>query len=158
ARARGADRGTDRGTRGRGRTAERDGEYDGERHPAAAQPATGLVADALSEFAGPACTATVAAVLAAAPLLLASGRTARVLRPMALAFGAALAVSMLVTLLVTPALAAVVLTVRWREPRVAGLLCRFEGLYRDLLRRGGLRIPRPVLAALLVIGIGGLAL
>jgi Cu/Ag efflux pump CusA len=131
---------------------------DGGRDAAAALPATGLVADALSEFAGPLCTATVAAVLAAAPLLLASGLTARFLRPMALAFAAGLAVSMLVTLLITPALAAVVLAVRWREPRLAGLLCRFDGLYRDLLRRGGLRIPRPVLAALLVIGIGGLAL
>jgi Cu/Ag efflux pump CusA len=136
------------------RDAARDGELDAE----AAQPAPGLVADALSEFAGPVCTATVAAVLAAAPLLLASGLTTRFLRPMALAFAAALAVSMLVTLLITPALAAVVLAIRWREPRLAGLLCRFAGLYRELLRRGGLRVPRPVLAALLVIGIGGLAL
>lgn len=128
------------------------------RCPDAARPAAGLVADALSEFSGPLCTATVAAVLAAAPLLLASGLTARFLRPMALAFTAALTVSMIVALLITPALAAAVLAVRWREPRVAGLLCRFDGLYRDLLRRGGLRIPRPVLAALLVIGLGGLAL
>ena len=140
------------------RALARDATREGKSDAGPAQPATGLVAVALSEFAGPLCTATVAAVLAAVPLLLASGLTARFLRPMALAFAAALAVSMLVTLLITPALAAVVLAVRWREPRLAGLLCRFDGLYRDLLRRGGLRVPRPVLAALLIIGIGGLAL
>jgi multidrug efflux pump subunit AcrB len=125
--------------------------------PAGGPAASLLLADALTEFRGPLCTAAVAILAAAAPLLLASGLTAEFVRPMALAFVLSVAVSMVVALVVTPALTVVLMAPRWRGPRIPGLLARFGGFYRDLLGRG-LRIPRLALLVLLIIGLGGLAL
>jgi len=127
------------------------------RGPGPGQPVSGLVAGALGEMSGPLCTATLAVVLSAAPVLAASGLTARFLRPMALAFALSVAVSVIVALAVTPALAATLLAVGWRGPRIPGLLARFGVLYQGLLGRG-LRIPRTALLALLAAGLGGLAL
>jgi Cu/Ag efflux pump CusA len=70
-----------------------------------------LVAAACGDLRGALCCAGLAALLCAAPLLLATGPTAAFLRPAAAGFVLAVAVSMVVAVTVTPALAAVLLTV-----------------------------------------------
>ncbi len=61
---------------------------------------------------------SVVAVICVAPLFVATGLTATFLRPMVLAFGFAVIASMLVALIISPALAAILLSVGTkREPR-----------------------------------------
>ena len=120
------------------------------------RPPPGLDTRASGEFRGPACAATLAIALSAAPLVFAYGLTANFLRPMVLAFVLALAVSMVLALVLTPALAGVLLAVRPPALRVPALLTHLEWRYASLLGRM-LRLPRLALPALLVAGLAGLA-
>lgn len=74
-------------------------------------PAPRLVAAACGRLRGSLTAAGLAALLCVVPLLLATGRTASFLRPMAVAFALAVIAAMVVAVTVTPALAAVLLTV-----------------------------------------------
>src|SRR5215469_3475401 len=68
-----------------------------------------LAVAACGELRGPLCAATLAVLVAAAPVALLSGLTGTFLRPMVLAFALAVTASMVVALTVTPALAALLL-------------------------------------------------
>ena len=70
-----------------------------------------LIASACADMRGTLTGAGLAALLSAVPLLLATGPTASFLRPMAVSFALAVIASMVVAATVTPALAAVLLTV-----------------------------------------------
>jgi len=73
-------------------------------------PITSRVAVAYREFGRTFAGASLVALVCAAPLFVASGLTATFLRPMVLAFGLAVIASMVVALVVSPALAAILLT------------------------------------------------
>src|SRR4029077_617601 len=92
------------------------------------------------ELRGPLCAAALAVLAAAAPVALIPGLTGTFLRPMVLAFMLCVAVSTLVALTVTPALAAVALGAgRRREPRNRAR--RTSRAYQATLR-GVMRAPR----------------
>lgn len=120
-------------------------------------PAAHAVAAAALDFRGPLGSAALAILLTAVPLVAASGLTATFLRPMAMAFVLAVAVSTVVALVVTPALAAVLFAAGRRRPRVPALVTGLGALHRSLLGRA-LRLPRWALPALLAAGLAGLAL
>jgi Cu/Ag efflux pump CusA len=114
------------------------------------------------ELRGPLCAATLAVLVAATPVALASGPTGAFLRPMVLAFMFAVAASMVVALTVTPALAAVLLGgdrppdrpggwARVASRRVPATL--LDEAYRATLRLA-LRMPRRILAVLCLAGLG----
>jgi Cu/Ag efflux pump CusA len=137
----------------------RSGPRDGSR-PSGAEVARA----ACGELRGPLCAATLAVLVAVAPVAFVSGLTGAFLRPMVLAFVLAVVASMLVALTVTPALAAVLLGgdrsprpgPSWSRP-AAGRVLSGPGLaYRAALRRA-LRLPRWVLAVLCLAGLGTLA-
>ena len=111
------------------------------------EPAARLVLAACGEFRGALCGATLAVLLSVVPLYFATGLTATFLRPMVLAFGLAVATSMVVALTVTPALAAVLLGFGRPSPRGARLRRRLEAGYLSSLD-WVLRAPRVTLPAL----------
>ena len=111
------------------------------------ESAASLVLAACGEFRGALCGATLAVLLSVVPLYFATGLTATFLRPMVLAFGLAVATSMVVALTVTPALAAVLLGFGRPRPRGARLRRRLEAGYLRALDRV-LRAPRAALLAL----------
>jgi Cu/Ag efflux pump CusA len=114
-----------------------------------------------ADLRGPLCAATLAVLVAAAPVALLSGLTGTFLRPMVLAFALAVTASMVVALTVTPALAALLLggsrrpirNRRWA--RLASRPARGR-VYRAVLRRA-LGTPRWILAVLCLAGLGALA-
>jgi len=119
-----------------------------------------LAIAACSDLRGPLCTATLAVLVAAVPVVLASGLTGTFLRPMVLAFMFAVAASMVVALTLTPALAALLLggDRRVGPARWAGraLAARLGTAYGATLRLA-VRMPRWIPVLLCVAGIGALA-
>jgi Cu/Ag efflux pump CusA len=131
----------------------RAGRADGRRESVAS-----LVAAACGEFRGALGGATLAVLLAVAPLFFATGLTATFLRPMAAAFALAVTASMVVALTVTPALAVALLAARRPEPRDTALARRIGSGYArslDWVRRAPLA---GVLAFCSVVGIAALVL
>jgi Cu/Ag efflux pump CusA len=105
------------------------------------QPVTIRVALAYREFGRTSAGASAVALVCLAPLFAATGLTATFLRPMVLAFGLAVITSMVVALLISPALAAVLLGVMTkREPRglavARGLRSAYSVVLRPLLMLG----------------------
>lgn len=147
------------GTADRLMTRLRSGSQDGGR-PSGAE----LARAACGELRGPLCAATLAVLVAVAPVAFVSGLTGAFLRPMVLAFVFAVVASMLVALTVTPALAAVLLggdrspgPGRGWSRLASGRALTVPGrVYRAALRRT-LRLPRWVLAVLGLAGLGTLA-
>jgi Cu/Ag efflux pump CusA len=104
------------------------------------------------ELRGPLCAAALAVLAAAAPVAFIPGLTGTFLRPMVLAFMLCVAVSTLVALTVTPALAAVALGAgRRREPRNQAR--RTSQAYQATLR-GVMRAPRWLAAASCLAALG----
>jgi Cu/Ag efflux pump CusA len=111
-----------------------------------------LAVTACGELRGPLCAAALAVLAAAAPVALIPGLTGTFLRPMVLAFMLCVAVSTLVALTVTPALAAVALGAgRRREPRNGAR--RTSRAYQATLR-GVMRAPRWLAAASCLAALG----
>jgi len=111
-----------------------------------------LAVAACGELRGPLCAAALAVLAAAAPVALIPGLTGTFLRPMVLAFMLCVAVSTLVALTVTPALAAVALGAgRRREPRNRAR--RTSRAYQATLR-GVMRAPRWLAAASCLAALG----
>ena len=109
-------------------------------------PIIDRVASAYREFGRTFVGGSVVAVICVAPLFVATGLTATFLRPMVLAFGFAVIASMLVALIISPALAAILLTVRTkREPRGLVVARWLGSMYSRVLRQ------------LLAVGVWGLA-
>jgi Cu/Ag efflux pump CusA len=119
-----------------------------------------LVADrvltVLADSAGPFAGASVAAVLAAVPVFVATGLTASFVRPIVVAYGVAVAVSLVIALTVTPALTAVVMSWSQRTPRGCVVARQLTARYTALLHRA-LRVPKRGLAAAAAVGIVALA-
>ena len=125
-----------------------------------------LAATTCGELLGPRLAAMLAVLAAAAPVALASGPTGAFLRPMALAFIFAVAASMVVTLTVTPALAAFLLggdrppvsAAGWA--RLASRRARRRGTAYRAVLQAVVRMPRWILAGLglAVLGLAGLCL
>jgi multidrug efflux pump subunit AcrB len=118
---------------------------------------TTRVAQAYRGFARSFSGTSVAALVCVAPLFVASGLTARFLRPMVLAFGLGVITSMIVALLVSPALSAIVLSVGTkREPFGLAMSRRMQQAYSAVLRRSlGLGVwPLAALCVLAAAGIG----
>ena len=112
----------------------------------------GLAVTACGELRGPLCAAALAVLAAAAPVALIPGLTGTFLRPMVLAFMLCVAVSTLVALTVTPALAAVALGAgRRRESRNRAR--RTSRAYQATLR-GVMRAPRWLAAASCLAALG----
>jgi multidrug efflux pump subunit AcrB len=147
------------GTAHRLMTRLRSGPQNGSR-PSGAE----LAVAACGELRGPLCAATLAVLVAVAPVAFISGPTGAFLRPMVLAFVFTVVASMLVALTVTPALAAVLLGGDrspgpgrdWSRLASGRALTAPGRTYRAALRRT-LRLPRWVLAALGLAGLGTLA-
>ncbi len=107
---------------------------------------TRRLALAYREFGRTFTGASAVAVVCVAPLFAATGLTANFLRPMVMAFGLAVITSMIVALLISPALTAVLLAFGTRrEPPGLALARRLASVYSTGLRR------------LLVLGIWPLA-
>jgi multidrug efflux pump subunit AcrB len=121
--------------------------------------ATDRVALSLREHTGPYAAASAAALVAAAPVFIASGVTASFLHPMVVAYGIAVIASMAAALTVTPAL--VVLVLSWsRRPqrRLRGeTVARHIETWQAGALRGVLKVPAAVLALLGAAGIAALA-
>jgi Cu/Ag efflux pump CusA len=99
------------------------------------QPVAIRVAQAYREFARTFAGASAVALVCLAPLFAATGLTATFLRPMVLAFGLAVITSMVVALLISPALAAVLLGVMTkREPRGLAVARGVRSAYSVVLR------------------------
>ncbi len=94
---------------------------------------TRLVAAAGSDGRGALTWAGLAALLCVVPLLLATGLTAALLRPMAVAFALAVIVSLAVAVTVTPALVAVLLTVVPPQTHGRGLAAVLAAGYSRLI-------------------------
>jgi Cu/Ag efflux pump CusA len=122
------------------------------------QPVASRVALAYREFGRTFVGPSVIALVCAAPLFAATGLTATFLRPMVLAFGLAVLISMVVALLVSPALAAIVLAVGTRrEPRGLVVVGWLRSAYSRVLRRVFVLGVWP-LAALCILAAAGLAI
>jgi Cu/Ag efflux pump CusA len=122
------------------------------------QPVARRVALAYREFGRTFAGASVVALVCLAPLIAATGLTATFLRPMVMAFGLAVVTSMIVALLISPALAAVLLAVGTkREPRGLAVARRLRWAYSAMLRQLLVLGVWP-LAALCVIAAAGLAI
>ena len=99
------------------------------------QPVTSRIALAYREFGRTFAGASAVALVCLAPLFVATGLTATFLRPMVVAFGLAVITSMIVALVISPALAAVLLAVRTkREPRGLAVARRLRSAYSAVLR------------------------
>jgi Cu/Ag efflux pump CusA len=104
-------------------------------------PVTSRLALAYREFGRTFAGASAVALVCLAPLFVATGLTATFLRPMVLAFGLAVITSMVVALLISPALAAALLAVGTkREPRglavARGVRLVYSAVLRPLLMLG----------------------
>ncbi len=99
--------------------------------------------------------ATVINVVAIAPVLFLEGLSGSFFRPLALAYGLAVLVSMLVALTVSPALCLILLS-RGRRHRESPLLRLVKRGYGELLSRS-IRSPRPALVTTGVCFAAGLA-
>lgn len=133
------------------------GAPDGERPPDGRElTAADRVFWSAREYAGPYATASVAALVAVVPIFVAAGVTASFLRPMAVAFGIAVIVSMVVALTVTPALVALVMSWSPRQLRGEAVARRF-GAWQAGLLRGVLKLPAAVLAVLGAAALAALA-
>ncbi len=122
------------------------------------RPVTSRVALAYREFGRTFAGASAVALVCLAPLFAATGLTATFLRPMVAAFGLAVITSMIAALLISPALAAVLLAARTkREPRglavARGLRSAYSAVLRPLLTLG-----LWPLCAISVIAAAGLAI
>jgi multidrug efflux pump subunit AcrB len=116
------------------------------------------VALAYREFGRTFAGASVVALVCLVPLFVATGLTATFLRPMVLAFGLAVLASIIVALLISPALAAVLLTVGTkREPRGLALARRLRSGYSTTLRPL-LALGVWPLAAVCIVAAAGLAI
>ncbi len=121
-------------------------------------PITDRVALVYREFARTFIGGSVVALICVAPLFVASGLTATFLRPMVVAFGVAVITSMIIALLISPALSAILLSVGTkREPRGLAVARRVQAAYSASLRRL-LRLGIWPLVALCVIAAVGLAI
>jgi multidrug efflux pump subunit AcrB len=122
------------------------------------QPVINRVALAYREFGRTFVGGSVAALICVAPLFVATGLTATFLRPMVLAFGVAVIASMLVALIISPALAAILLGVGTkREPRGLVVVRWLGSVYSRLLRLA-LAVGVWGLAAVCILGAAGLAI
>jgi len=118
----------------------------------------GRVIAVVRELGGSFTAASLAALLTAAPILVATGLTASFLRPMVIAVAAAIGASMVVALTVIPALTAIVMSWSAHPPRQKVLARRIETWSAALLRRTS-RVPAWTLAAATVLtAVGGYAL
>ena len=121
-------------------------------------PIISRVALAYREFGRTFVGGSVVALVCAAPLFVATGLTATFLRPMVLAFGLAVIISMVVALVVCPALAAIVLTAGTkREPRGLVVARWLRAVYSVGLRRMLVLGVWP-LAAVCILAAAGLAI
>ena len=123
-----------------------------------ALPITSRVALVYREFGRTFVGGSVVALICVVPLFVASGLTATFLRPMVVAFGVAVITSMVVALLISPALSAILLSA-WtsREPRGMAVARRVQAGYSASLR-SLLRLGIWPLVALCVIAAVGLAI
>ena len=122
------------------------------------EPITSRVALAYHEFGRMFAGPSVVALLCAVPLFVATGLTATFVRPMVLAFGLAVILSMLVAMVVSPALAALLLAVMTkREPRGLVVARRLRSAYSVVLRRALVLGVWP-LAAVCILAAAGLAI
>jgi Cu/Ag efflux pump CusA len=118
-------------------------------------PAAGRVMASYRDFQGVLAAGSVCAVVAVVPVFISSGLTAQFLRPMVLAFGLAVLVSMVIALLVSPGLAALLFAVGKREP--AGLMLARPLRYAYTRAVTAMqRLPAWLLLGVAVIGLGGL--
>jgi len=104
-------------------------------------PVSSRVALAYREFGRTFVGASAVALVCLVPLFVATGLTATFLRPMVLAFGLAVIVSMIVAMLISPALAAVLLAVGtkrqpWGLAVARGLRSAYSVVLRPLLMLG----------------------
>lgn len=121
-------------------------------------PIINRVALAYREFGRTFVGGSVVALICVAPLFVATGLTATFLRPMVLAFGFAVIASMLVALIISPALAAILLSVRTRREPHGLVVARWLGsMYYRVLRRL-LAVGVWGLAAVCILGAVGLAI
>ena len=104
-------------------------------------PVTSRIALAYREFGRTFVGASAVALVCLVPLFVATGLTATFLRPMVLAFGLAVVTSMVVALLISPALAAVLLAVGTKRAPLGlavarGLRSAYSVVLRPLLMLG----------------------
>ena len=104
-------------------------------------PVTSRIGLAYREFGRTFAGASAVALVCLVPLFVATGLTATFLRPMVLAFGLAIVTSMVVALLISPALAAVLLAVGtkrepWGLAVARGLRSAYSAVLRPLLIMG----------------------
>jgi Cu/Ag efflux pump CusA len=116
------------------------------------------VIDASAELRGPLAYATVIVLLTVIPILAIGGRPGALLEPLAFAFIAAVAASLLVALTVAPALASVLLRGSSLERRDAPLMRWLKNAYAGLLERTLRRPDRSFVAAGAVLLLGALLL
>jgi len=115
-----------------------------------------LVAAACADTRGALTGAGLAALLCIVPLLLATGRTAAFLRPMAVAFALAVAASLVVAVCVTPALVAVLLTVVPGQAHGTPLPRQLGPGYARALS-ALVRAPRLAIGCLALLAVAGVA-
>jgi Cu/Ag efflux pump CusA len=118
-------------------------------------PAAGRVMASYQDFQGVLAAGSVCAVVAVVPVFVSSGLTAEFLRPMVLAFGLAVLVSMVIALLVSPGLAALLFAVGKGEPAGLMLARPLQRAYTQAVT-GAQRLPAWLLLGAVVIGLGGL--
>jgi multidrug efflux pump subunit AcrB len=121
-------------------------------------PISSRVALAYREYGRTFIGPSVVALVCAAPLFVATGLTATFLRPMVLAFALAVLISMIVALVISPALAAILLAVKTkREPRGLVVVRRVRLAHAAVLRRA-LALGVWPLAAVCTLAAAGLAI
>jgi CzcA family heavy metal efflux pump len=126
------------------------------RDEGAVRKPTAVLLEAYSELRSPLVYATLVVLVAAAPLLALGGITGDLIRPLVLSYGLAVLVSMVVVLVVTPALAVLLM---WRSPgsrREEPAAARWlQGAYRWALPRFmGRALWAPLLAVVaLLLGL-----
>jgi multidrug efflux pump subunit AcrB len=122
------------------------------------QSVASRVALAYREFGRTFAGTSAVALVCLVPLFVATGLTSTFLRPMVLAFGLAVITSMIVALLISPALAAVLLAVGTkREPRGLAVARRLRSAYSTTLRPLLVLGVWP-LAAVCIVAAAGLAI
>jgi CzcA family heavy metal efflux pump len=125
--------------------------------PEADRSAASIVVGALVEMRRPLFFATLIGLLTVAPIFALQGVTGRLFQPLAVSYALALLASMLVALIVTPALSLIFLSVRpaRSEPRLVSVLRRgYDSLLAATVRT---RFPA-YLTVVVLVGAGFLAL